>query len=192
MKLEEIYIRLWDCLAAAARESDHAFNAMQAATIGLDGAPNVRTVALRQVSEPANLIVFHTDLRSPKVAELDREPRIALVGVDFDRKLQIRLSGEARIIRDEPVRVDAWKASCDHNLVQYRTLLAPGTPIAQPRGAFATMSDAPDPNEGLAHFCVVEVRPASIDWLDLSEADNPTRARFIRKGDEWIRTWIAP
>jgi len=192
MKLEKIYIRLWDCLAAAASESDHAFNAMQASTIGLDGAPNVRTVALRRVSEPENLIVFHTDLRSPKVAELDREPRIALVGIDFDRKRQIRVFGEARIIRDGPARVDAWNTSCDHDLIQYRTLLAPGTPIAEPRDAFGQMCDASGPDEGLAHFCVVEVRAARIDWLDLSEADNPMRARFIRSGDEWIHSWIAP
>jgi pyridoxamine 5'-phosphate oxidase len=192
MKLEQIYLRIWDCLAAAARESKHAFNAMQASTIGLDGAPNVRTVALRRVSEPENLIGFHTDVRSPKVAELDREPRIALTGVDSDRKLQIRVYGEARIIRDEPARVDAWRASCDHGLIQYRTLLAPGTPITQPRDAFGERADVPGPDEGLAHFCVVEVHPASIDWLDLSEADDPKRARFIRNGDERTHRWIAP
>lgn len=192
MELEQIYLRIWDCLAAAARESDHAFNAMQASTVGLDGAPNVRTVALRRISEPENLIGFHTDLRSPKVAELDREPRIALAGVDSDRKLQIRVFGEARIVRDGSARVDAWKASCDHGLIQYRTLLAPGTPIAQPGDAFGEKNDVPGPDEGLAHFCVVEVRPGSIDWLDLSEADNPKRARFIRNGDEWARRWIAP
>ncbi|WP_027801861.1 pyridoxamine 5'-phosphate oxidase family protein [Paraburkholderia dilworthii] len=192
MKLGEIYLQIWGCLAAAASESDHAFNAMQASTIGLDGAPNVRTVALRRVSEPENLISFHTDLRSPKVAELDREPRIALAGVDSDRKLQIRVFGEARIIRDGPMRVDAWKASRDHDLVQYRTLLSPGTPIAQPRDAFGDKGDIPGPDEGLAHFCVVEVRAVGIDWLDLSEADNPKRARFIRSGNEWTRRWIAP
>lgn len=192
MTLEQIYLRIWDCLAVAARESDYAFNAMQASTIGLDGAPNVRTVALRRISERENLIGFHTDLRSPKVAELDREPRIALAGLDPARKLQIRVFGEASVIREGRARVDAWKASRDHDLIQYRTLLAPGTPIAQPRDAFGEKGDVPGPDEGLAHFCVVEVRPVSIDWLDLSEADNPKRARFIRYGDEWIRRWIAP
>lgn len=192
MKLDRIYLHIWDCLAAAASESNHAFNAMQASTIGLDGAPNVRTVALRRVSEPESLIGFHTDLRSPKVAELDREPRIALAGTDSDRKRQIRVFGEAHIIRDGPVRVEAWKSSSDHDLIQYRTLLAPGTPIARPRDAFGEKGDIPGPDEGLAHFCVVEVHAVSIDWLDLSEADHPLRVRFIRSDDEWTGRWIAP
>jgi len=192
MTLDQIYIHIWHCLDAAARDSDDAFNAMQASTIGLDGAPNVRTVALRRVSEPESLIVFHTDLRSPKVAELEREPRIALVGVDSDRQRQIRVFGDARIVRDGPARLDAWNSSADHDLIQYRTLRAPGTSIGQPRDVFGEHGDVPGPDEGFAHFCVVEVRAARIDWLDLTEAENPRRARFVRDGEGWVRSWVAP
>lgn len=100
MTLEQIYARIWDGLAAALREEDLPFKVMQAATVGLDGFPNVRTVLLRGVSEQKNLLTFHTDLRSPKSAEPGREPRIALVGVDPVRSRQIRVFGRARIARD--------------------------------------------------------------------------------------------
>lgn len=194
MTLEQIYARIWDDLAAAVREEDLPFKVMQAATIGLDGSPNVRTVLLRGVSEQKNVPTFHTDLRSPKIAELSREPRIALVGVDPVQSRQIRVFGETRIVRDGQAQLDAWRASPDHDLIAYRTRLAPGTPMSHADDALGTAHDAhgvPGPDEGLKHFCVVEVRPARLDWLDLS-ADRPLRARYVRQGDGWIHSWIAP
>lgn len=192
-KLDEIYARVWHCLVTAAHDSQHPLNAMQAATVGLDGAPNVRTVALRRASEARNVVTFHTDWRSPKVAELTREPRIALVGIDAARELQIRLFGKAHIVREGAERLDAWNASSDdRELIQYRTLLAPGTPVGQPGDVFGETGDVPGPREGLKHFCVVQVVPFCIDWLDLSAADNPERARFVRNGDAWDRSWVAP
>ena len=105
MNLEQIYARVWDCLAAAVREDKWPFKVMQVATIGLDGSPDVRTVLLRGVSEPENLLTFHTDLRSPKIAELSRDPRIALVGVDTVQNLQIpgrsRRASTARCVADQ-------------------------------------------------------------------------------------------
>jgi pyridoxamine 5'-phosphate oxidase len=192
MKLDEIYTRLWDCLAAATRESSQPFKVMQAATIGLDGAPNVRTVLLRRASEAESLVTFHTDLRSPKVEELSREPRIALVGADRASNLQIRLFGEARVLRDGQARLDAWQATPDHSLIVYRTWLAPGTPMSEPADAFGEQHAVPGPDVGFEHFCVVEVRLSRIDWLDLSRPDCHERARFLRQGDAWSHSWIAP
>jgi pyridoxamine 5'-phosphate oxidase len=192
MNLEQIHARMWDCLAAAAREENRPFKVMQAATIGLDGSPNVRTVLLRGVSQQDNLLTFHTDVRSPKVAELSCDPRIALVGVDPGRNLQIRVFGEARIVRDGQARLDAWRSSPDHDLIVYRTRFAPGTPLSHAGDAFGDTNRVFDAAEGLKHFCVVEVRPASLDWLDLSDADRPKRARYVRQGNLWIHGWIAP
>jgi pyridoxine/pyridoxamine 5'-phosphate oxidase len=191
MNLEHIYARIWDCLAAAVREENLPFKVMQAATVGLDGSPNVRTVLLRGVNERENLLTFHTDLRSPKIAELSREPRIALVAVDSVRSQQIRVSGEARIVRDGQARLDAWNASADHDLIAYRTRLAPGTPMHHANDALDTAHGVPGPAEGLKHFCVVEVHPERLDWLDLS-AHRPLRACYVRQGDHWIHSWIAP
>ena len=192
MDLEQIYTRIWDCLCAAVRLDNHPFKVMQAATVGLDGAPNVRTVLLRGANEANNLLTFHTDVRSPKVAELSREPRVALVSVDPVQNLQIRVAGATRIVRDDPARVEAWQSSPDHDLVAYRTHLAPGTPLNRAGDALDATDDIPDASAGLRHFCVVEVRPTRLDWLDLSLADLPLRARYVRDGDRWTQHWIAP
>ena len=192
MNLEQIYAHIWDCLSAAACEENRPFKVMQVATISLDGSPNVRTVLLRGVNRQANVITFHTDIRSPKIAELSHDPRIALVGVDPVRNLQIRVFGEARIVRDGQAREDAWRSSPDHDLIVYWTRLAPGSPLSQADGALDDTQGALDPSDGLRHFCVVEVRPARMDWLDLSVADRPRRALHVREGDRWMHRWIAP
>lgn len=191
MTLEQIFTRIWESLHAAVRDDDHPFKPMQAATIGADGWPNVRTVLLRGVSERENRLTFHTDLRSPKIAELSREPRIALVCVDTARSLQLRVAGESRIVRDEQTRRAAWQASPDHDLIAYRTRLAPGTPMHD-AGDALDERDVRDPEAGFVHFCVVDVHAVGFDWLDLSAEDRPVRSRHVREHDAWVHSWIAP
>lgn len=192
MDLAEIYSRIWDCLDRAVAGKNQPFKTMQAATIGLDGSPNVRTVVLRRVSEPQSEIIFHTDLRSPKIAELSREPRIALVGVDPVRNLQIRATGKAEIIRSGPERLEAWKSSPDHTLTVYRTALAPGTPIDSPDQAFGSGSAIAGEQKGFDNFCVVKVHIESLEWLEHSNNDHHERALYRREGECWSQSWIAP
>lgn len=191
VSLDTILTQIWTYLHAAMLDDAAPFKTIQVATIGLDGCPNVRTVLLRYASERDNVIRFHTDMRSPKIAELTRQSHIALVGVAPQLKLQLRVFGEARILREGQTRVDAWNSSPDRSLIAYRTSVSPGVPIATPKDAFGG-AHARGADEGLAHFCVVEVRPHHFDWLDESAADRPLRARFTRHDSTWESTWIAP
>lgn len=191
MSLDALLTQIWAHLHAATLDGDRPFKTIQVATIGLNGCPNVRTVLLRHASERDNVIRFHSDIRSPKIAELTRQSRVALVGVAADLKVQLRIFGEAQILRDDQTRRDAWNSSPDRSLVAYRTSISPGEPIAQPGDAFGG-THAPGADEGLSHFCVVEVRPHHFDWLDESAADYPQRARFTRHDSTWVSTWIAP
>lgn len=193
MTLDQIYQQAWRRLDHAARMgSADAFNSLQAASIGLDGSPNARTIAVRTASEHENRLTFHTDRRSPKVAELTRIPRIALVGFDPKLHTQIRMFGECRVVESTPARLTAWKGSPDHDLIQYRTRVAPGLPVNHPSDAFGDVHTRVGAEEGFVHFCIVEVSPDRIDWLDLSLADNPIRAQFVRKDGSWRSSWVAP
>lgn len=153
---------------------------IHATTIALDGSPNARTVALRRVSEADNLIAFYTDLPSSKIAELRKQQRIALAGVDAVRNVQIRVSGEARIVDDGEALRAAWDVSRVQSLIVFRTVIATGTPIAHPRDAFDDSDRAAD--AGFENF---EIRLDSMDRLDLSAVDGHERARFVREGSTW-------
>ncbi|MEX3943243.1 hypothetical protein AB4Y44_27565 [Paraburkholderia sp. BR10937] len=66
MNLEQIYARIWDCLAAAVSEADQPFKARQAATIGLDGSPKCAPYCFgaptkRRYCQQRALFVRHAD-----------------------------------------------------------------------------------------------------------------------------------
>jgi len=190
--LTQTYDRLWSCLESGGGTQRSPFTMVQAATLGLDGAPKVRTIVLRQVSRADRLLAFHTDVRSEKVAELRRDPRIAVVASDLDALVQIRAEGVASICDDEAQRRAIWQSSRPHTLLLYRAPLRPGTPIESPEEAHVT----PNPgdaatDDGYRNFCLVHVTVMRIDWLELARAGH-RRAIFDVNDDGYEGRWIAP
>ncbi|UEP23597.1 pyridoxamine 5'-phosphate oxidase family protein [Burkholderia ambifaria] len=190
--LTQTYDRLWSCLESGVGTQRSPFTMVQAATLGLDGAPKVRTIVLRQVSRADRLLTFHTDARSEKVAELRRDPRIAVVANDLDALVQIRAEGVASICDDEAQRRAIWQSSRPHTLLLYRAPLRPGTPIESPEEAHVTPSpgDAPT-DDGYRNFCLVHVTVTRIDWLELARGGH-RRAVFDVNDDGYEGRWIAP
>ncbi|AJK48303.1 pyridoxamine 5'-phosphate oxidase family protein [Burkholderia plantarii] len=185
--------RIWTLLeegAGAGRERS-PFTMLQAATLGLDGAPKVRTVVLRGADRQARTLMFHTDTRSAKVAELARDARIAMVGCDLANGLQIRVEGTATPRADSAGRLAIWRASRPRTLILYRAPLPPGTPVATPADAQPPAAGDDAPLDGFAHFAVIDVCVNAIDWLDLS-GDGHQRARLVFGANGWQAGWIAP
>ncbi len=205
--MNDLIDRIWHLLEHGANPGRERspFTMLQAATLGPDGAPKVRTVVLRGVDRARRTLMFHSDARAAKVAELARDGRIALVGCDLANGLQIRLEGTATPRASEAERLAIWQASRPRTLILYRAPLPPGTPIAAPADAHPPASpeahDEPavDPLDGFAHFAVIDVRVDAIDWLDLA-GDGHRRARFAHDAQApapdaphgWRGGWVAP
>lgn len=190
--LTQTYDRLWSCLESGVGTQRSPFTMVQAATLGRDGAPKVRTIVLRQVSRADRLLAFHTDARSEKVAELRRDPRIAVVANDLDALVQIRAEGVASICDDEALRRAIWQSSRPHTLLLYRAPLRPGTSIESPEEAHVTPSPGDTPtDDGYRNFCLVHVTVTRIDWLELARAGH-RRAIFDVNDDGYEGRWIAP
>lgn len=192
--LDPIADEVWRLLSAGANagKTRSPFTMLQAATIGLDGSPRVRTVVLRRVCREQRSVMFHTDVRSAKVAELRHDARIALVGCDLDAGIQIRLHGSARIVDAPHETRDIWNASRPRTLIVYRTPLAPATPVASPAEAHATTAGEDiDSSAGFENFCLIDVAVSKIDYLDLNPAGH-VRASFTFDAGAWRGEWIAP
>ncbi|WP_322024331.1 pyridoxamine 5'-phosphate oxidase family protein [Burkholderia sp. BCC1977] len=190
--LTETYDRLWSCLESGVGMQRSPFTMLQAATLGLDGGPKVRTIVLRHVSRAERLLAFHTDARSEKVAELRREPRIAIVANDLDALVQIRAEGVASICDDEAQRRAVWQSSRPHTLLLYRAPLRPGTPIESPEAAHVTASQSvTSTDDGYRNFCLLHVTVTRIDWLELARSGH-RRAVFEVTDDGYEGRWIAP
>ncbi|HKR42880.1 MAG TPA: pyridoxamine 5'-phosphate oxidase family protein [Paraburkholderia sp.] len=188
--VDEVWARLH--AGANAGKERSPFTMLQVATIALDGAPAVRTVVLRRVSRELRSVMFHTDVRSTKVAELRRDPRISLVGCDLDGGIQIRLHGIAKIVETPSETRAVWDSSRLRTLIVYRTPLAPATPVASPVEAHAaTHAEDSDSSAGFENFCLIETTVSRIDYLDLNPAGH-RRASLVFEEGKWRGTWLAP
>lgn len=162
----------WEWLVAellvAATSSRHGFHLLTVATLGLDGAPDARTVVLRHVDAERREIRFHTDARGPKAAQLRCDPRVALHWYDQAGRVQLRAAAEAIVHQGDDVAAAAWGAAKPMSRACYAATAAPGTPLA----AFAPALPAPDPGDAAArdHFAVVVCRFATIELLALHAA----------------------
>lgn len=191
--LHETLDRAWACMIAGAAPGKSRFSMAQVASIGLDGAPRARTVVIRDVDAEAREVTFHTDRRSPKVKELQADPRVAIIGYDMEAGLQVRIEGVARLHIGDSEAMTAWASSRDQSRIAYRLDHAPGTPLQDPKEgeASATARDPDDQKIGFHHFCRVTVKVTKIDWLDLTTSGH-RRAMHQAVDEGWESAWVAP
>lgn len=187
--LQEALAEALRLLARGAADRRHAFHTPTLATIGLDGAPQARTLVLRGFEPAARSLRLHSDTRAGKWAELRREPRCALHLYDAGAAVQIRLAGRATLHEGEdPAAEAAWRGSRDFSRMCYAVLPAPATPVPAPPPA------PRDAEAGRAAFGVLSFTFHALEWLWLA-AEGHRRARFLwaaDNGDRREATWLVP
>ena len=172
-------------LARGAADRRAAFHTPTLSTIGLDGRPRARTVVMRGLDVAERLIRLHSDVRSDKVAELRRDPRVALVFYDAAAKLQVRAEGIAVVHSGDDVAREAWGRSQPMARAIYAGAVAPGTPAAGPQPADAHADG------GEANFAVIR---CVFDRLDLLSLQAAGHRRLLLRWDGGNRTaqWLKP
>lgn len=160
------------------RSPQHRF--VQLATIGLDGRPDVRTIVFRGFLGDSRDLMFTTDARSAKCAEIERTPDVALCWYFTETREQFRYSGEARLVdaaASDPnlgeARRHVWRSLPDDTRASFtwpaagarrdRTVDFPTTP--------------PDPRSPLDSFVLMIFRPRAVDHLEL-DGDPQRRWRY--------------
>lgn len=154
------------------------------ATLDTQGAPRLRTVALRAACRDPGELEIHTDLRSDKIAGLQRNSRAEILLWDPETRLQIRASGRIHILRaaDTPER---WQAVPIAHRGPYGHVPAPGTPIPAP-DAFEV---SPDP----ANYAVLILSIEQLDLVDLQQADETAHRRAVfQRTNNWRGQWLSP
>jgi len=184
-----VHQQVWQNLSAAT-QSRSRFTMMQVATIGMDGAPKVRTIVLRQVDEVRSTVSFVTDLRSPKIAEIRRDPRVSLVGYDPQGGIQIRLEGRAIVLDRPEDKKPIWDRCRPHTLALFESPYPPGIEFASPREEGDSTESRDGSEQAFHNFCVVEVKLRHLEWLSLSLGRHQ-RCSFQRTAGTWVSTWIA-
>ena len=168
-------------------------NAMTLATASAEGAPSARMVLLKGVDDGG--FVFFTDYRSRKAAELDANPRAALVFHWVELERQVRIAGSvARVAREEteayfrtrPLgsRLGAW-ASEQSSVITGREVLD-----ARLRDVEARFpgEDVPAP----PHWGGYRLTPASVEFWQGRASRLHDRIRYVRRGGGWAIERLSP
>jgi pyridoxamine 5'-phosphate oxidase len=168
-------------------------NAMVLATATADGHPSARVVLLKGFDEWG--FVFFTDYRSRKGAELDANPRAALVLYWGEVERQVRIEGTVTrttqeesdlYYRSRPMgsRLGAW-VSHQSRPIASRDVLEAGLREIERRFAG---TDVPLP----PHWGGYRVRPELFEFWQGRESRLHDRIRYIREAERWRIERISP
>lgn len=150
------------------------------ATVSPEGTPEARTVALRGALRSAATLEIHTDLETPKVAALRKNP-VASFHIWIPRAdLQIRATTQVSILTGADV-AEQWAKVPPASRVSYGTVPVPGTRI---KHVFDYEKSA-DPDR----FAVLQCRLLDMDLVHLGTQHR--RASYTAK-DNWVGVWVAP
>lgn len=140
------------------------------------GGADARTVVLRSVVPAERELVFFTDRRSRKLAQLQADPAVCLVIHDTERHVQARLYGRALREHDVSLLDDWWRGLAEHQRVHYQV------------DAF---SDADDNEKGRENFAAFRVVIHRFHCLWLQDAGD-LAAEFEWRNGQWEGNAVRP
>ena len=168
------------------------------ATLGPDDLPRQRVMILRALDWEARLLRFHTDYRSTKVDELAKNDAASALIYDPASKIQLRLSGKARIEQDGSLPDAAWEQATLFARRCYLAEQAPGMPTDQPMSGLPEWVEGRQPTEdevidARANFAILLFEFDDVEWLYLAnQGHRRARWRWDSATGIWDGSWLVP
>lgn len=174
----------WEQLAMAVTERSHSWRFATLATTDAQGAPQARTVVLREVDRKTQTLSVYTDARSPKIDHLQRQPNASLVFWCPMLQWQLRVQARAGIVLSGPDHQQVSdRIRHSRSAADYLSVEAPGSPLADTSEMGATFTEgsarstARGPGLASLHLAIIRLEIKAMDWLALN-ARGHQRARF--------------
>tara|TARA_B100000700_G_C14978968_1_gene825363 strand:+ start:877 stop:1494 length:618 start_codon:yes stop_codon:yes gene_type:complete len=195
--LDEIEREIYNLLIQGVKKRKSNFHNAVLGSVSYDNKPEIRTVVLRDFSQKNLNIKIHSDLRSKKIKELEKNNNISLLFYDEKKKIQIRVRGLARIHKSyEPswTKLSNWSKRC------YLTSKAPGEESSDPTSGFPEKfsQDAPQNHESkkaIKNFSVIEIELNQIEWLFLASQGHRRAIFNVIRQEKNIyleKKWLVP
>ena len=193
--LDKTYLKIWNLLEMGLAKRDSSFHL----PVFINGSQNIidgRIVVLRGISEIERKIWFHSDIRSKKVKIIKSNSQASLLFYDKSEKIQLRVSGVAKINYKNEVAEKSWKKTAHMSRQCYLGEFSPGSNASKPTSGLSQMIDdskysIEESEIGFKNFCVVETHIKSIEWLYLA-AKGHRRAYFNLDKKEIEKKWLIP
>ena len=161
-----------------------------------DNKVESRCVIVRDFNEETKTLVFNTDVRSPKVEAIKRNPETSCLFYHFKDKTQLRISTYSTVHVNDNVHDDSWRKTAISSRKCYLTKYRPSTVIETmddgiPEHLRAKIPTLEESEFGKINFAVISNKIISIDWLYLSSKGHQ-RARYNFSDNVVKKSWLAP
>ena len=154
-----------------------------------------RIVVLRKSDQSNNLIQFHSDIRSDKIAKLKKNKNSSILFYDRKEKIQVRLKVECVINFNNDVTKESWLKTGHMSRKCYLLDNGPGSESPKPTSGLKPKLDnfeftKEQSEKGYKNFAVIQCKIKSIEWLYLA-AKGHRKAKF-EFGDTNKEYWLVP
>ena len=194
--LQDIWDNAWAMLALGVTDAADPFHTPVLGTVSPMAVVCARWCYVGII--PAErILICHTDLRSEKVQEIQRNPRVSWLFYHSQQKVQLRLTGQATLHTTDELADQQWAASALTSRYSYCAVDRPGAPSNGPTSGLPEplLLRAPtwaESEAGRKNFTVIACRVDFMDWLYLRAEEGHLRAQFTWRGDELSATWVVP
>jgi pyridoxamine 5'-phosphate oxidase len=179
----------WKMIGRATKDRKAAFRTPVLATVSDEG-PQARILVLRAADARLRELIFHTDTRSGKAAELGDDGRVAVTFYDAHRKIQLRANGIAQLHTSDALADQHWRDASPNALRCFSGPL-PAAQCASPVDHDSTEATHKTVAVGRKHFAVLRIEIAQLEWLYL-HTFGQRRALFRWQSEAWHMQWLNP
>ena len=191
----EIYNSIDDDMTSAVPDYKDPFHLFYIANSSKK-IPNIRTVVLRNFSMSKKIFEFHSDIRSPKIKQLNINPNFSALFYNPDKKIQLRFSGITKILHKDASTKKRWSGISNSSRRCYLGPFNPSSTIEDDHPNIPDEFRFGDPKieeteKGFENFVIVKCQFTSIDYLSLKYSGH-SRCRFDFNGKNVSVCWLAP
>ena len=190
---DEIKNKIWSMLDNAINDRSSPFR-IPVFICGDQDDFDGRIVVLRKSDQENNIIQYHSDIRSNKIAKLKANKNAAMLFYDKEEKIQVRLKVECIVNYDNDITKQSWLKTGHMSRKCYLVDNGPGTESNNPTSGLKPELDnfeftMEQSEAGYKNFTVIQCRIKSMEWLYLA-AKGHRRARFDLENNK--DTWLIP
>ena len=190
---DEIKNKIWSMLDNAVKDRNSQFR-IPVFICGNQDDFDGRIVVLRKSDQSNNLIQYHSDIRSNKIAKLKNNKNASMLFYDKDEKIQVRLKVECTINHDNEITKESWLKTGHMSRKCYLVDNGPGTESPSPTSGLKPELDnfeftMEQSEAGYKNFTVIQCKIQNMEWLYLA-AKGHRRAKFDLENNK--EHWLVP
>lgn len=196
--LDLSFDKAWDLIEPGATKRSSQAHTPVVGTVNEHGEPQLRVLVLRAADRNSRRLRFHTDIRSTKIHEIERNSSASILMYDPELKLQLRLSGGLSVATKGGDVDDAWVKSTTFARRCYMAENAPGMLSDKATSGLPLWIEGKQPEENQliearANFGLLWLEVRSLELLYLANVGH-RRAKWHWDDSiqSWSGRWLVP